>query len=306
MAVTLLIVGVKPGPSGKTEVALILLSALERIGLKPAFIKPFSAVNWYENYDLFLKWRDLGKPFSKEYLILREAFDFREDPSILNPVCAVASPLKIEYFLDSGSPEQLFRYEGDFGRSVVLTRITFLREKSFLDYYLVNAKIVKREISLLKQEDISRLTRSASKISEIWGFNDYADSVMMNSALAIKESLSLLVRQQVAVIIEGYGNLAMPVPGLRKVDLIVAVYPGYALFYEPKRYVSAVYVKERVVKGMNAVTVEDIFNLVNPTAKVRLSPHIPGESLETLVRRNAELAETAITILEKKETGEIS
>lgn len=299
MSIVILVIGSRPGPVGKTKASLILVKGLAEIGLKPFFVKPFAAVNWYENYDLYLQWEHYGKPFSSEFLAIKE-IDDKKDPSEVNPVCAVTSPLRVEYFIEGGSAEQVFKYEGDFGRSVVLTRISLLRDDGPTDLILVNSKIIKRNISLLDEKTVRRLSKSSSRINEIWGFNDYADNVMMNAALAIKEDIEYLMRRNIALIIEGYGNLAFPVPGLKKIDLVVAVHPGYALLYSPERYVSAVYVKEKVVRGMSAVTFEEIFGLLMPLAHVRLEPVASNETLETIVRKNIQFVDTVISLLEKR------
>lgn len=299
MPVVILVIGSRPTPVGKTRASLTLLKGFDEIGLKPFFVKPFAAVNWYENYDLYLQWEHYGKPFSSEFLAISEMGE-RSDPSEVNPVCAVTSPLRIEYFIESGSAEQIFKYESDFGRSVVLTRVSLLRDNGATDITLINSKVVKREISLLDEKKVRRLSKSSSRINEIWGFNDYADSVMINASLAIKEDIEYLAKRNIALIIEGYGNLAFPVPGLKKIDLVVAVHPGYALLYSPERYLSAVYVKEKVIKGMSAVTFEDVFGLLTPLAQIRLEPVSSNETLETSVRKNIHFVDTVVSLLEKR------
>jgi len=293
MARLIMVLGALPRPVGKTGFVLALLWGLREIGVRALPVKPVSLVDWYADYDLYLRWREEGMPFPREALVFQEA-EPRLGVEEASPVCIVRTPLNPGYFLEAGSPGQLYVYEADASRSSVVTRITLLGEER-VGYALVNGKLLARRAARISREEIERITRRLDRVESVWGYGEYADAVAANSAIAVARGVEWLSEKSLAVVAEGLGDAAF-IPGVTSdVHLVVAIYPGSALVYDPLRYLSAVAVRGRSAR---ALRFRDIFEFLRPRGVYPLEPVSSGMLPEDIYRRNRASVEKILGFLE--------
>jgi|GEM_PF-3075719 len=295
MARIVLIVGVQPGPAGKTGLMMALWWGMREAGIPALPLKPYASVNWYRDYGLYMEWRAKGAPFSREALLFKEAgcrLRFYE----VNPVCNVETPLRPEYFLEAGAPGQLFAYSADPGRSSVATRVTLMGGGA-VNYGFINGKLVQRGVSLLGREEVAKITSSLDRVETIWGFEDYSEAVAANAAMAIARAVEELSSRGFALLVEGFSDAAF-VPGISQdVHLVLAVYPGSVIVYEPSRYMAAIVVRSHVGGG-GVARFRDVASLVRPRGVYRLAPLSAGMLPEDIYRRNRGVVEKIVSELE--------
>ncbi len=293
MARLIMVLGALPRPVGKTGLVLALLWGLREIGVRALPVKPVSVVDWYADYDLYLRWLEEGRPFPREALVFGEA-EPRLGAEEANPVCIVKTPLNPGYFLEAGSPGQLYVYEADASRSSVVARITLLGEER-VSYALVNGKLLTRGVTRISREEVERITRRLDRVESVWGYGDYADAVAANSAMAVAQGVEWLSGRSLAAVVEGLGDAAF-IPGITSdIHLVVVVYPGSVLVYDPVRYLAAVAVKGRVAKSLRF---RDIFEFLRPRAVFPLEPVSSGMLPEDIYRRNRVSVEKILGFLE--------
>ncbi len=290
MARLLLVVGALPGPVGKTGLVLALLEGLREVGLAASPVKPVALVDWYRSYGLYLEWRERGFPFAGEAEVYREA-GARGSVEELNPVCIVSTPLRPEYFLEEGSPGQLYVYEADSSRSTVAARVSVVGEP-VVSYGFVNWKLVSRGVSLITAGELEAVLRRLDRVERVWGYREYGDAVSSAAAEAVERALEFHSERSLAVVVEGLGDAAY-LPGLGgRVDLVAAVYPGSVAVYGGDRYVAAV-----ALRGRRAVSFRDVFPLLRPLGVYRVEPVAAGMLPEDIYRRNRGVVEKILGFL---------
>ena len=292
-----LVTGLLPTSIGKTNVVAAIAAGLKREGVKVLAVKPYALFDWFTDYSSTLLSQEQGLPLSGDVVRLREAAGAKEGYTLLNPVSLVSAPLVPRTFIEARSPSSYYTLYGDPYRRLVLARTTYYMEGAYSVVY-VNRWPLNRGLVRIDGQVLGSMIRRAARVYEFATLRDFREVVERAAYQALRSVLGYLANKYRALVIEGFSDLAWPLPADMGVSVVIAVAPGEALIYSADKYRMAVALKRGSVGGIRDVLLKDIFNLLNPEAIFDLPPVASNELPESLVEKYKDLIGYVLELLE--------
>ena len=238
----ILVVGGRQTDAGKTTMTLGLRHALDAVAVKPR-----AANNYWYDYDTVHRTVTDGGDLvgaDAEKLAKSNPTGW-SNPAEINPLHRLWQPV------DSSTETIL----GEPGREFVLDRLG--------TEYILNETADIPDI-LGTHLDLG----DARSIAELSKFN----ALMRDQYLPFLDSFATEVSSLDSLIIESYGDVALPIHGLT-VDVVVSVHPGRIAIYEGRRFLDACRVSSRSPReGRMEPIVSDITTMVDPVATESIPP----------------------------------
>ena len=164
---SIFVFGLFPDSSGKTILACALARGLANSGLRVGVFKPRSGHNIWYQYGAFLKCKDADSLFCEDIIKLRDASRCDMPYEVLNPVDALLAPLNAEYFLKRNTSSQMFLFEHDIFRHLIVERHSILKLEGTETFLLINERNIDANLAVLDRSYVEGLRRAAAKVISV-------------------------------------------------------------------------------------------------------------------------------------------
>ncbi len=236
----ILVVGLLPFDSGKTEFILSLSEVIKDYGYDPGYFKPVGGHDGWYQYNTLIHSMDLGVLVGHDAYIVSEKLDLIEYIHIVSPLDILTLP--IDPVKIGISIRTYMEYMESIGKKTVLVRYTQFIDKTFRHIYYICTDSLKRLTSDLN-DVFSSLINSLRKNNSIFieTTTERVEKFLSNPILysIIDQYLSILPKRD-PLIIEGYNDVSAPTNGSLDNDYVFIIAPGKALIYQGNRYRTAV------------------------------------------------------------------
>ena len=267
-----LIVGLVERGAGKTTLAVAVASALRKVGGRPGVFKPVARHDWFTQYDLTLENLRRRGLFCEDVVRLSRVAGIREPYELLNPVDVLLAPLDPTTFIDFRVPNTYYSFQGDLARRTILARLAVHREGELRRIALVNEWSLDRGILVVDEEVIEGVLEGVDEVVRVESIDAFKRALLSKSTKAVESCYRLLSERYPILVVEGYGDVAWPLPWRARVDVVLAVAPGVVLVYDPVKYKTAVELVSSAGKLYRGVRVSDIFGLLRPERAFKVGP----------------------------------
>ncbi|WP_309492349.1 hypothetical protein [Candidatus Hecatella orcuttiae] len=252
----ILVVGLKEVDAGKTTLTLALLDYLRGKGLDVCGFKPRAGNNLWYDFDVLEEALSRGTLYGKDAKLLHQASHTSLPVEVVNPVHRIWGEPTLQRSLSLLPP-------------FILDRITLCGEKT--------ETILVENISAASDSRLEELWKGLrSRASKVYRVRDGEgqDSLMEYYNLASDLAYKRVGEAHEVVVIESYGNIALPWPGLRKLDLVLAVEPSRLLAYDPDKYLTAVQLSRKL---QGEISTGEVVRLIKPQREMWIPPLKRGE-----------------------------
>ena len=239
----ILVVGLIPYESGKTEFVSGLSSVLEQLGFKTGYFKPVAGHDGWYQYDTLLYSMD------KKLLIGHDAYVIAEKLGLLDKLHLI-SPLDIFTLPVDPVKLGLNMHVYDDHMSYIGKRVVIMRFTRFLDneaknyrhvYFVCRDTIDKLNNDLRRVYDELLTSLKTSESSFIDTVTSHVEKLLHTPQIyEIIDTYINYLGEYDPLIIEGYNDVSSPTLGSLNVDYVFVVAPGKALLYSGERYRMAV------------------------------------------------------------------
>ncbi|MFQ6124489.1 MAG: hypothetical protein ACE5R6_07800 [Candidatus Heimdallarchaeota archaeon] len=264
-----LIVGLLKADSGKTTFSRGLICALKERNINIIPFKPVSGHNFYFQFDTLQENVRNQCLFSHDIDTLIASAQTQLPVELLNPVDRLLVPLDFEKYIQF--PRQYFTHIEKVD-TLLLQRMSFLRDRNRLqldNVYLINKpatdkvlwtpqlieEILKGADQVIEMEDLYQLVTYHAK---------YFEEITTTAFNAVGERAEL-------ILIESLNDVACPARCATSADIIIAVVPGWALFYSPKDFFRTLNLQQQLKGEQRPILMEDLCPVIDPVWKIRLN-----------------------------------
>ncbi len=270
MSHRVLVLGMSPFDSGKTEMSIRLAKFLQQEGHTVEYFKPASGSNYWYKYDHIRHCVRTGHLISVDATRARKQLGSHVSPLMTNPVHSL--------FVPSRLTRPIRPYPNTLGLAgwdsfLVLQRFSRPAGGVVQSTMLVADALIDNSTVIIPREEVDALTQFARTISvnsleeaQAYERDLYEDSVTASFAVVEKHAD--------VVVIESFNNSAWPWDGLDQVDVVLVVGPGQAFTYDPWKFRRAVEFTRRGKEPIGQVTVGRVVDLVSPLRRLELRPGI--------------------------------
>jgi len=303
-SIKVLITGLLERKTGKTYLASAMLYALRTLGFKPGFFKPLSIHNWFTEYDTTVENLRFKSLFSKDVATLSRIVKMKDPYELLNPVDFLTAPLDPTVFINARVPDMYYSFSYDLLKTTLMARFTKYEDGVLYNKYLINEWALRRNILLVDEELIDRITRNADEITTIDATKAFVHLINKNFINSINTCLKAIENKYQIVVIESYGDLAWPLPRETRVSMVLAVAPGRVLIYEASKFKIAVELKKPLRGLPTNVRLSDIIGLLKPVKSFKVGPVHTAEIPESYaIRKYASVINFLVSKLEKSKAS---
>lgn len=268
----LLIVGFNEELSGKTTIARACLRYFLENGIDAIGFKPLSGNNIWKHYDQVYNTLNEGRLYSNDAKLLNKEFvniTGKERPikeELINPVHRLWNePALIDPL--TGIP------------NFIADRVT-LWDNDHQKTVLLNNKMTSFEY-FDKNKFLKRLIYNADEIYDIDNVEMFNTFVGYYYNLAISSAYDRIKRDFSLVIIESYGDIALPWNySFNGLDLVIGVEPWNLYLFEPEKYLDAV--ELTTSSYFKEISTDQIKSLIKPIKKTRFKPVRSGRRIEMI------------------------
>jgi len=243
LTLKILVTGLLPFDSGKTEFILSLIDQLVERGLKPGYFKPVAGHDMWYQHDTILYTLETRVLIGHDAYIVSSKLGLKNLVHIVNPFDILTfpiDPVKLNY-----SMVRYFDHMDNVFKRAVLSRLTIV--KSGVDDYrniyyvcsdilnLVSDNVLDVYNSIVNSIDKNRsvfVHLRSRQLEEIMSYPKIYD--------LIDNAIRYLERDVDVFIIEGYNDVASPTYASLNVDIVFVVSPSVVLVYDGSRYREAV------------------------------------------------------------------
>jgi predicted P-loop ATPase/GTPase len=280
LAHRILIAGMNPFDSGKTELSIRLVKALTTAGNAVEYFKPISGHNYWLHHQHTQTCLERGMLVSKDATRVRQAYESGSSLLLSNPVHALYTPASLDKPL-----KMITNTLALAGWSSVLVMERFSRPTngSIDTTMLVADNLVENEEVILTHEEVGKLSHGAS-IVQVDSLEEVQEFERQNFERHVTDSLRRVERDRDVVVIEGFNDAAWPFDGLEKVDTLLVTGPGHVYIYNPDKFRQAAYMMNRGNLPIREVTFGRVADLLRPLGLHRLTPdtELTAKDLEEL------------------------
>jgi predicted P-loop ATPase/GTPase len=265
----ILIVGLKDTDAGKTTLTRAIISYLREEGFDACGFKPLAGNNIWYDHDVVYDALSEGRLYGKDAKILRAASGGDISEELINPIHRLWSePPIVNPGLLSSSP------------SIILDRVTLWFDEPR------NILVENKDLLFNREEEkrlLEKLRHRADDIHEIGDLRSLNEVTEEYYGRAIRSAYRRLLDRYDPIVIEGYGDVALPWSELDDLDLVIGVEPWHISIYDPDKYLSAV--KFSIPTYSNEISTRRIRELVKPLKEVKFLPVRSDERVEMLKKK---------------------
>ncbi|RLE66649.1 MAG: hypothetical protein DRJ38_01020 [Thermoprotei archaeon] len=300
----MLITGLLEKNSGKTYLAAAILYALRKLGFKPGFFKPISIHNWFTDYDTTLDNLRSKSLYCKDVAMLSQIARIRIPYELLNPIHFLTAPLDPCVFINARVPDMYYSFSYDLLKTTIIARFSRYEEERLYNIYLFNEWALQRNILLIDEEILDRITRNADEVLRVNAIKNFVYLMNKNFLNSTHTCLKAIEDKHHVIIVESYSNVAWPLPPQIQVAFVLAVSPGRVLIYEASKFKMAVELKKPLRGLYTNVKLSDIIGLLKPVGSFKVGPVHSAEIPESYaIRKYASVVNFLISKLEKLEAS---
>ncbi|OYT38075.1 MAG: ATPase [Desulfurococcales archaeon ex4484_58] len=238
----ILVVGLLPYDSGKTEFVLALGEKLKEQGYRPGYFKPVAGHDGWYQYDTLLYSRDEKLLIGHDAYLVSERFGLTDILYLVSPLDLLTLPV------DPVKPGMTIRsyieHMSLVGKRAVLLRYTrVFNDKSNYKhlYFICNDTLAKLNNELRSvYEDLVMNFKNSNSLFIETNTNSIEKMLSSPAIYGVIDSYIEFFREYEPVIIEGYNDVAAPTIGSLNVDYVFLIGPGKAIVYSGERYRTAV------------------------------------------------------------------
>jgi len=270
----ILVTGLLPYDSGKTEFILSLLEIIKDYGYSAGYFKPVGGHDGWYQYDTLIHSMDLGVLVGHDAYIVSEKLGLLDKIHVISPLDLLTFP--IDPVKPGLSVRAYVEYMESTARRTVLARYTRILGRGIHSF---------KNIYFICMDAVNRLNKDLQEV-----FNDLLDSLKNESSIfintrtthvenllsspvlysVIDQNLGLLDNYD-PLIIEGYNDVSAPTIGSLNVDYVFIIAPGKVLAYSGERYRMAV----QILSYRGFPWMIKVSNLIELLGKPLLSKDIP-------------------------------
>lgn len=269
----LLVVGLKEWEAGKTTVAQALLLSLHDLGVNAAGFKPKAGNTLWYDYDVVYESLNQGRLYGKDSKRLREASCTDLPEELISPI----------HRLWATPPHHLKQNLTTLPYFIV-DRVTLWQEKSE-EIAVVNDTL---PFSYGREHLVNNLYQAMTEVRHVSNVKELNEVITGYYPRAVEQAYKRISSQHEAVVCESYADIALPWKGLKNLDLVLAVQPGYVQAYSPEKYLSAVSLS---AKRKREQRTQEVLDLLNPIKTVKFPPYRPQQVLDKLKKKMSSLLE---------------
>ena len=280
MAHRVLIAGMNPFDSGKTELSVRIVRALIKAGSAVEYFKPVSGHNYWLHHEHTLTCLEQGMLLSRDATWVREKYSAKSDPLLSNPVHALYTPSNLEKPLKM-MPNTLAL--AGWSSVLVMERFSKPSNGSVETTMLVADRLVENGDVMLTYEEVGKLSRGTS-ILQVNSLEEVQEFERQHFEKHVTESFRKVEQNVDVVVIEGFNDAAWPFDGLERVDTLLVTGPGHVYVYDPDKFRQAAYMMNRGDLPIREVTFGRVTDLLRPLGLHRMRPNteLGREDLEEL------------------------
>lgn len=237
-----LIAGLLPYESGKTEFALLAIEEFKRRGFKPGYFKPVAGHDGWYQYDTVINSINRRLLIGHDAYVVSERLGLLDKLHVVSPLDILTLPVDlVKLNFNTHLYEDYMSY---VGRRVALARLTHLhgRVDNYKHAYYVCEDVVSR-VSDELQGVLNELVNSVRVDRSIFvkTRSSHVEGLLANPRVyELIDSYLVFHERSDPLIIEGYNDVASPTQGSLTSSYAFVVMPGKALLYSGERYRSAV------------------------------------------------------------------
>ncbi|NIR88109.1 hypothetical protein GWO13_11430 [Candidatus Bathyarchaeota archaeon] len=262
-----LIVGLKELDAGKTTIARALLLCLRERDITACGFKPKAANTLWYDYDVVHEALSQGRLYGKDSKLLREASGTNLPEELISPI----------HRLWATSPHHLKQDLTTLPHFIV-DRITLWKKKPKETVVVNDALPFKHGMERL----VAKLCKPETEMVHVRTLRELNEIVDMRYDEAIKLAHRRIAAEHDALVYESYADVALPWRGIKELDLVLAVHPGYILAYDPDKYLSALDLSTNLLQERRT---QNVVNLLKPIKTVRVPPYKSGEIIKGIKRK---------------------
>lgn len=271
-----LVVGLLKADSGKTIFSQGLITALKDRDINIVPFKPLSGHNLYYQFDTFqnnvrsqrISSQDIGKLIASAQTPL--------PIELLNPVDRLFVPLDFDKYLKA--PRQYFNHMEKVD-TLLLQRMSFLRDKTsfhFEHIYLIHKPAI-NEV-LWTPHWIEEILKGADQVLEMEDLYQLVVYHAKHFEAVTTRALNAIAERAELILIESINDVACPAPCATNADIVVAIVPGWALFYRSTDFFHTLNLQHQLKGEQQPIFMEDLCPVLDPQWKIRLNFRTqPGE-----------------------------
>lgn len=262
-----LVVGLKELDAGKTTVARALLLCLREKGITACGFKPKAGNTLWYDYDIVHEALSQGRLYGKDSKLLREASGTNLPEELISPI----------HRLWAIPPHYLKRDLTTLPYFIV-DRITLWNNKP-KEMVVVNDALPFRHG---KERLLGKLYKPETKVVHVRTMEELNETVDRHYDEAIKLAHWEIAAENDALVYESYADVALPWKGIKDLDMVLAVHPGYIQAYEPDKYLSALDLYTSLLREKRT---EDVVNLLKPIKTIKVPPYKSEEIIKRMKRK---------------------
>jgi predicted P-loop ATPase/GTPase len=265
--------GLFPISPGKTVVATAICRALSNRGFNVAPFKPRSGHDVWYQHDSFMKCVKERRLFCEDITKLREATECLLPYEILNPIDALMTPMKVGDYLKKGKAHEMYLKNTVNFNHLVVERYTQWQDGARDVFYL--SKTGLSSISTPVRDYVQDLVEH-HKVIEVKNLGEWDAVYRQMEPVCTSTCMDRIADDHELVVVEGFNDAVCPAQGFRY-DVVIAVAPCIAAFYDPDDYHRVIEVKSKIRSDPRGFRAEDIIEFIKPEKIVR----IPSTGLDT-------------------------
>ena len=262
-----LIVGLKEVDAGKTTVARALLLCLREMGISACGFKPKAAnILWYD-YDIVHEALSQGRLYGKDAKLLKDASGAKLPEELISPV----------HRLWATPPHHLKRDLTTLPYFIV-DRITLWKGKP-KEMVVVNDSLPFRHG---RERLVAKLYKPETEVVYVKTLKELNEIVGKHYDKAIELAHRRISAEYDALVYESYADVALPWKGIKDLDIVLAVHPGYVQAYAPDKYFLAL---DLSANPLQEKRTESVVKLLKPIKTIKVPPYKSGEIIKETKRK---------------------
>lgn len=262
-----LIVGLKELDAGKTTVARALLLCLRERGITACGFKPKAGNTLWYDYEVVHEALSQGRLYGEDAKLLRMASGTNLPEENISPI----------HRLWATPPHHLKQDLATLPYFIV-DRVTLCSEKP-KEMVVVNDVLPFRHG---RERLVAKLYKPETEVVHVRTLRELNKIVDTYYDEAIEHAHRRIAAENDALVYESYADIALPWRCVRKLDMVLAVHPGYIWAYDPDKYLSALELSESLLREKRT---ENVVKLLKPIKTLRVPPCKSGEIIKGIKRK---------------------
>ncbi|MFQ6085984.1 MAG: hypothetical protein ACE5OY_06960 [Candidatus Bathyarchaeia archaeon] len=129
---------------------------------------------------------------------------------------------------------------------------------------------------------VKNLYKSDAEVLHVRSLTELNEVVGKYYEGAVEKAHNRVTAKHDAIVYESYGDIALPWEGIKDLDLVLAVEPGYIHSYEPDKYIAATNLQTELIGEVSA---KSLLKFLRSVKTVRVPPYRSGEIVGKIKRK---------------------